>query len=63
MGKYGRHAQVGMPRWLARAGFMAALFALLRFLIPLGTSLDRRPSAKPRMHKGSESVSAVAIFS
>ena len=25
-----------MPRWLALAGFVAALFALLRFLIPLG---------------------------
>jgi len=25
-----------MPRWLAAAGFVAALFALLRFLIPLG---------------------------
>ena len=25
-----------MPRWLARAGFMAALFAHLRFLISLG---------------------------
>ena len=24
-----------MPRWLARAGFMAALFALLRFPISL----------------------------
>ena len=25
-----------MPRWLALAGLVAALFALLRFLIPLG---------------------------
>jgi hypothetical protein len=25
-----------MPRWLALAGFVAAVFALLRFLIPLG---------------------------
>jgi len=25
-----------MPRWLALVGFLAALFALLRFLIPLG---------------------------
>jgi hypothetical protein len=25
-----------MPGWLALAGFVAALFALLRFLIPLG---------------------------
>lgn len=25
-----------MPRWMALAGFVAALFALLRFLIPLG---------------------------
>ncbi len=25
-----------MPRWLALAGFVAALLALLRFLIPLG---------------------------
>jgi hypothetical protein len=25
-----------MPRWLALGGFIAALFALLRFLIPLG---------------------------
>jgi len=28
-----------MPRWLARAGFMAALFAHLRFLISLGSIL------------------------
>jgi hypothetical protein len=52
-----------MPRWLARAGFMAALFALLRFLIPLGASLDRRRPGKPRTQKLSESVSAVVIFS
>jgi hypothetical protein len=25
-----------LPRWLALVGFVAALFALLRFLIPLG---------------------------
>ena len=25
-----------MPRWVALVGFVAALFALLRFLIPLG---------------------------
>ena len=25
-----------MPRWMALAGFVAALFALLRFLIPMG---------------------------
>ena len=29
-----------MPRWLALAGLVAALFALLRFLIPLGAFLD-----------------------